>query len=113
MAGKLALSKEAVALTVKTVQDSAAADSLEAALEIGYQGFGDIACLEAAKEGVTAFLQKRKPVFEKVTDAGQTGGPWTHRRRMPPGTVRERPPADRPHQPQAARFCDTRENGAA
>jgi enoyl-CoA hydratase/3-hydroxyacyl-CoA dehydrogenase len=65
MAGKLALSKEAVALTVKTVQDSAAAESLEAALEIGYQGFGDIACLEAAKEGVTAFLQKRKPVFEK------------------------------------------------
>ena len=65
MAGKQALSKEAVSIIVQTVKDGAAADSLAEALEIGYQGFGRIACTDAAKEGVTAFLEKRKPEFKK------------------------------------------------
>ncbi|MBW2208643.1 MAG: enoyl-CoA hydratase/isomerase family protein [Deltaproteobacteria bacterium] len=64
-AGKLALSKEAVSIAFKTVQSAAAAESLSEALEINYQGSGEIACTEAAKEGITAFLQKRKPEFKK------------------------------------------------
>ncbi len=65
MAGKQALSKEAVSIALKTVKDGAAADSFAEALEIGYKGFGEIACTDAAKEGISAFLEKRKPEFKK------------------------------------------------
>jgi enoyl-CoA hydratase/3-hydroxyacyl-CoA dehydrogenase len=65
MAGEQTLSKEAVSIIVKTIKYGAAADNLNEALEIGYQGFGAIACTDAAKEGITAFLQKRKPEFKK------------------------------------------------
>jgi enoyl-CoA hydratase/carnithine racemase len=41
------------------------ADSLSGALEIEYQGSAEIACTDAAKEGISAFLQKRKPEFKK------------------------------------------------
>jgi enoyl-CoA hydratase/3-hydroxyacyl-CoA dehydrogenase len=64
MAGKAPLSKEAVSIAWETIRKGAAAETLEEALEIGYQGFGDIACTEAAKEGISAFLQKRKPQFK-------------------------------------------------
>ena len=65
MAGKLSLSKEALGIVARVVNQAAAADSLEAALEINYQGSGDISCITASKEGVNAFLQKRKPVFSQ------------------------------------------------
>jgi enoyl-CoA hydratase/3-hydroxyacyl-CoA dehydrogenase len=65
MAGKQPLSKEAVSIAVKTVKDGAAVDSFADALEIGYRGFGDIACTDAAKEGISAFLERRKPEFKK------------------------------------------------
>jgi 3-hydroxyacyl-CoA dehydrogenase/enoyl-CoA hydratase/carnithine racemase len=64
-AGKLPLSKEALGIVARVVNEAAAADSLEAALEINYQGSGDISCIDASKEGVGAFLQKRKPHFTK------------------------------------------------
>jgi enoyl-CoA hydratase/3-hydroxyacyl-CoA dehydrogenase len=64
-AGKQLLSKEAVAITAQTIQKAAATADLAAALEIGYQGFGEIACSEAAKEGISAFLERRKPDFKK------------------------------------------------
>jgi len=64
VAGKQPLSKEAVSIAADTVRKASAADNLETALEIGYGGFGDIACSEAAKEGISAFLQKRKPIFK-------------------------------------------------
>ena len=65
MAGKLPLSKEAISIIVKTVKAGAAADTFADALEIGYQGSAEIACTEAAKEGISAFLEKRKPEFKK------------------------------------------------
>ena len=65
MSGKLALSKEAVSIAVKTIQDGAAAHSYIEALEIGYKGFAEVACTDAAKEGISAFLEKRRPVYKK------------------------------------------------
>jgi enoyl-CoA hydratase/3-hydroxyacyl-CoA dehydrogenase len=65
MCGKLQLSRQAVSITKETVEAGWAASSLAEALEIGYQGFGKIACLEAANEGISAFLQKRPPKYGK------------------------------------------------
>lgn len=65
MAGKLALSKEAVTLTARTIHAAAAAETLADALEAGYRGFGEIACTDAAKEGISAFLAKKKPVYKR------------------------------------------------
>jgi enoyl-CoA hydratase / 3-hydroxyacyl-CoA dehydrogenase len=65
MSGKLPLSKEAVSIVAETIRKAAAATSLSDALEVGYEGFGDIACTDAAKEGISAFMQKRKPQFSK------------------------------------------------
>jgi len=65
MAGKLPLSKEGISIIVKTVKAGAAADSFSEALEIGYQGSAEIACTDAAKEGISAFLEKRNPEFKK------------------------------------------------
>ena len=64
-AGKLLLSREAVSIALKTIRSAASVGSLSEALEINYQGSGEIACTEAAKEGITAFLEKRKPEFKK------------------------------------------------
>jgi enoyl-CoA hydratase/3-hydroxyacyl-CoA dehydrogenase len=64
-AGKQVLSKEAVALTMKVIKESAAAENFNDALEIGYKGFGEIACTDAAKEGISAFLERRPPNFAK------------------------------------------------
>lgn len=65
MAGKLALSKEALSITVKTIRAGAEAATFEEALEMGYQGNAEIACTEAAKEGIAAFLEKRPARFIK------------------------------------------------
>ncbi|MBA7693861.1 Short-chain-enoyl-CoA hydratase [subsurface metagenome] len=65
MAGKLALSKEAISIIAKTIKNGAAAHTFADALEIGYQGSAEIACTDAAKEGISAFLEKRKPEFKK------------------------------------------------
>jgi enoyl-CoA hydratase/3-hydroxyacyl-CoA dehydrogenase len=65
MAGKQVLSKEAVTITARTIQKGVATDDLGEALEIGYRGFGEIACSDAAREGISAFLERRKPEFNK------------------------------------------------
>ncbi|MFH0814374.1 MAG: enoyl-CoA hydratase/isomerase family protein, partial [Pseudomonadota bacterium] len=64
-AGNLPLSREAVAIVEATIMEGASASTFKEALEIGYRGFGEIACTAAAKEGVSAFQQKRSPNFEK------------------------------------------------
>jgi enoyl-CoA hydratase/3-hydroxyacyl-CoA dehydrogenase len=64
-AGGRPLSREAVAITARTIRDSAAKTKLKDALEVGYRGFGEIACTEAAREGISAFLEKRRPEFKK------------------------------------------------
>ena len=65
MAGKLALSREAVSIVEKTIKDGATANTFHEALEIGYRGFGAIACTEAAKEGISAFQERRPPNYKK------------------------------------------------
>ncbi len=65
MAGKMALSKEAVSIVAKTIKNGAAATSFEDALEIGYRGFGEIACTDAAREGISSFLERKQPEFKK------------------------------------------------
>ena len=64
-AGKQKLSREAVAIAAKTIRGAANMENFDEALEIGYKGFGEIACTEAAKEGISAFLERRKPDFKK------------------------------------------------
>ena len=65
MAGKQALSKEAVSILVRIIEQGAAAEKFADALEVGYQGMGEISCTDAAQEGINAFLQKRTPEFKK------------------------------------------------
>lgn len=48
------------------IEEGAAADSFNQALEIGYYAFGDSACTAAAKEGIAAFGERRKPDFAKT-----------------------------------------------
>ena len=64
MAGKLPLSEEVVGITTKAIRDAARAPTFEEALEVGYRAFGDVACTSAAKEGISAFLEKRTPEFK-------------------------------------------------
>ncbi len=60
---KMPLSREVVALIEAAIVEGAAAGTLEEALEIGYRAFGATACTAAAKEGVGAFLERRKADF--------------------------------------------------
>jgi enoyl-CoA hydratase/3-hydroxyacyl-CoA dehydrogenase len=64
-AGRRLLSKEAVTITAQTIQKGVSTEDLAQALEVGYRGFGEIACTDAAKEGIAAFLERRNPEFKK------------------------------------------------
>jgi len=65
MAGRLSLSREVVEIISKAIGEASRAATFEEALEIGYKAFGQVACTEAAKEGISAFLEKRSPEFRK------------------------------------------------
>ena len=57
------LSAAVSAVIRQAVSDSAAAASLDAALELGYAAFAESAATAAAREGISAFMEKRKPDF--------------------------------------------------
>lgn len=57
------LSGAVVAIIERAVRDGAAAPSWNAALEVGYRAFGEVACTPAAREGIGAFLERRSPDF--------------------------------------------------
>jgi enoyl-CoA hydratase/3-hydroxyacyl-CoA dehydrogenase len=65
-AAKRPLSRQVVGIIERAIRDAAAAPDLVGALEIGYRAFGASACTAAAKEGVSAFLARRKPDFTKT-----------------------------------------------
>lgn len=50
----------------KAIADAAAASSWSAALEVGYAAFGASACTAAAREGISAFGERRAPDFTKT-----------------------------------------------
>lgn len=64
-AGDIRLSKEAMGILANAVNGGAAAESFKNAMEISYHCIGEIACIDALKEGVSAFLEKRRPRFTK------------------------------------------------
>ena len=65
-AGGQALSREIMGILEQAVRDAAAAGTLAEALEIGYRAFGASACTAAAREGIGAFQQGRKPDFSST-----------------------------------------------
>ncbi len=65
-AGKRPLSNEVVGIISQAIMDAAAAPTAADALEIGYRAFAATACTAAAKEGISAFQQRRKPDFVKT-----------------------------------------------
>jgi len=60
------LSKEIMGILENAVRDAAQAATLDAALEIGYRAFGASALTAAAREGIGAFQEGRKPDFSKT-----------------------------------------------
>jgi enoyl-CoA hydratase/3-hydroxyacyl-CoA dehydrogenase len=60
------LSRRVIAIIEGAVHDAAKAPTLQAALEIGYRAFGECACTAAAREGVTAFGERRSPDFART-----------------------------------------------
>jgi enoyl-CoA hydratase/3-hydroxyacyl-CoA dehydrogenase len=57
------LSGTVIGIIERAVRDAAAAPTLESALEVGYRAFGEVACTAAAREGITAFGERRAPDF--------------------------------------------------
>jgi enoyl-CoA hydratase/3-hydroxyacyl-CoA dehydrogenase len=60
------LSVEVTRILERAIVDAAAAQSFDAALEIGYRAFGLSACTAAAREGIDAFLSRRAADFTKT-----------------------------------------------
>ena len=61
--GARKLSESVIRLIETAVAQAAAAPKLDAALEVGYRAFGAVACSAAAREGIDAFMTRRKPDF--------------------------------------------------
>ncbi len=57
------LSKNVAGIIARAVTAAAAAPSLTAALEVGYDAFGESALTAAAQEGIGAFMERRRPDF--------------------------------------------------
>ena len=61
-----ALSRQIIGIITGAVKSAAAAPTFAEALEVGYDAFGESALTAAAKEGIGAFLERRRPDFEKT-----------------------------------------------
>ena len=57
------LSKEVIAIMESAIADAAQKTTLEEALEVGYIAFGASACTAAAREGISAFQERRRPDY--------------------------------------------------
>jgi enoyl-CoA hydratase / 3-hydroxyacyl-CoA dehydrogenase len=57
------LSGTVIGIIERAVHEAAAAPTLQAALEVGYRAFGAVACTAAAREGISAFVERRTPDF--------------------------------------------------
>jgi enoyl-CoA hydratase/3-hydroxyacyl-CoA dehydrogenase len=70
------LSRECIELMERSILEAAAAASFAEALEVGYRSFGLSACLDSAREGITAFKEKRTPDFtqDEVSVGGRPAG---------------------------------------
>jgi len=62
----LPLSTATLALMEDAIRAAGAAPTLAAALEVGYRAFGQSACTAAAREGIAAFGERRRPDFTKT-----------------------------------------------
>ncbi|MFO1375659.1 MAG: 3-hydroxyacyl-CoA dehydrogenase NAD-binding domain-containing protein [Steroidobacteraceae bacterium] len=60
------LSAAVLGIMDRAIFSAAATTSLEAALEVGYQAFGESACTAAAREGIDAFHSARAPDFSRT-----------------------------------------------
>jgi enoyl-CoA hydratase/3-hydroxyacyl-CoA dehydrogenase len=60
------LSKEIMGILENAVRDAAKAGTLDEALEVGYRAFGASALTAAAREGIGAFQEGRKPDFSRI-----------------------------------------------
>jgi enoyl-CoA hydratase/3-hydroxyacyl-CoA dehydrogenase len=60
------LSNEVTWILQRAIVDAAAAKTFNAALEIGYRAFGLSVCTAAAREGIEAFLARRRADFGKT-----------------------------------------------
>jgi enoyl-CoA hydratase/3-hydroxyacyl-CoA dehydrogenase len=58
------MSREIVGIIARAVKGAAAAPSLAKALDVGYDAFGESALTAAAREGIAAFMERRRPDFE-------------------------------------------------
>ncbi len=65
-AGAKSYSREVAGIIEDAVRAAAAAPTLSAALEIGYAAFGRSACTADAREGITAFGERRRPDFSRT-----------------------------------------------
>lgn len=59
-------SPEIAQLMARAIEDAAQAADLSEALEIGYRAFGDTGMTAAAREGIGAFLERRRPDFSRT-----------------------------------------------
>jgi len=60
------LSWQVLEILAQAISKAAASSSFTDALQLGYEAFGDSACTDAAKESITAFLERRKLDFRKT-----------------------------------------------
>ena len=65
-ADDVVLSTEVDTIICRAMKRAAKAKTFEDALEVGYEAFGKVACSKAAKEGISAFIEKRKTNFSSL-----------------------------------------------